>query len=66
MIDLEGCHANCASRMMRGVIEGLIPEIVAIDRLHDFDRRLFGSDEMPAEEILGHARAVAQKVAEIL
>src|SRR5512145_1618118 len=47
VIALEGCYVNCASRMMQGVIEGLKPEIVVADRLYDFDRKLFGIDEMP-------------------
>lgn len=62
-IVLEGCHVNCASRMMQGVIEGLAPEIVVADRLYNFDRKLFGIDEMPLEQIQAHARTVADKLA---
>lgn len=66
LIALEGCPVNCASRMMSGVIEGLAPEIVRTDRLCDFDRKLFGIDEMPPEEIQTIARSVAQKIAATL
>lgn len=66
LIALEGCPVNCASRMMAGVIEGLEPEIVRTDRLCDFDRTLFGIDEMPPEEIQALARTVAQKIAATL
>ena len=66
LIALEGCHVNCSSRMMAGVIEGLTPEVVIADRLYDFDRELFGIDEMPAGEIQEHARTVAQKIAATL
>lgn len=63
VIALEGCHVNCASRMMQGVIDGMNPEVIIADRLYDFNRKLFGVDEMPAEEIQAHARTVAEKIA---
>jgi uncharacterized metal-binding protein len=66
LIALEGCFLNCSSRMMRGVIGDLEPEIIIADRLYDFDRRLFGIDEMPRAEIEAHARTVAEKIAERL
>jgi uncharacterized metal-binding protein len=66
VIALEGCFLNCASRMMRGVIPDLAPEVVVADRLYDFDRQLFGIDEMPAADIARHARTVAEQVAATL
>ena len=66
VIALEGCFLNCSSRMMRGVIGDLEPEVIIADRLYDFDPRLFGIDEMPRAEIESHARTVAEKVAERL
>ena len=66
VLALEGCPVHCASRMMRGVIEGLEVEIVRADLLCDFDRSRFGIDEMTPEEILVRAREVAQKVAATL
>lgn len=66
LIALEGCVVNCSSRMMSGVIEGLAPEVVIADSLYDFDRELFGVEEMPPEEIQAHARTVAQKIATTL
>lgn len=66
LIALEGCFVNCSSRMMNGVIEGLAPEVIIADRLYDFDRELFGVEEMPPEEIRAHARTVAQKIAATL
>lgn len=62
LIALEGCFVDCASRMMNGVIDGLAPEVVIADRLYEFDRQLFGIEEMPAEEIQAHAATVAQKI----
>jgi len=63
VIALEGCFVKCASRMMEGVIEGLNQEVVLADQLYEFDRQLFGIEEMATDEILMHARTVAQKVA---
>ena len=66
VIALEGCFLNCSSRMMKGVISDLKPEVIIADRLYDFDRRLFGIDEIPRADIEAHARTVAGKVAERL
>ncbi|HSB69243.1 MAG TPA: putative zinc-binding protein [Candidatus Methylomirabilis sp.] len=66
VIALEGCFLNCSSRMMRGVISDLEPEVIIADRLYHFDKRLFGIDEMPRADIEAHARTVAEKVAERL
>lgn len=63
LIALEGCFVNCSSRMMNGVIDGLEPEVIIADHLYDFDRKLFGVEEMPAEEIQANARTVAEKIA---
>lgn len=62
VIAVEGCGISCASRMMQGVMDGLKPEIVYADRLYDFDRSLFGADQMPPEEIAAHGRTVAEKL----
>jgi uncharacterized metal-binding protein len=66
LIALEGCFVNCSSRMMHGVIQGLEPEVIIADRLYDFDRNLFGIDEMSPEESRTHANTVAMKIAATL
>ncbi|HKZ17827.1 MAG TPA: putative zinc-binding protein [Geobacteraceae bacterium] len=66
LIALEGCIINCSSRMMNGAIDGLTPEVIVADRLYDFDRKMFGIEEMPPEQIQAHAHAVAQKIADSL
>lgn len=50
----------------KGYIEGLKPEVVIADRMYEFDRSLFGVDEMPPEQLLSHARTVARKIADSL
>jgi uncharacterized metal-binding protein len=62
LIALEGCFIECASRMMRGLIPGLAPRVIVADSLYDFDRSLFGIDQMTEDEIKTHAMTVAQKV----
>lgn len=66
VLALEGCPVDCASRMMTGVIQGLTPEVVNVSKLYDFDRSLFGIEEMAPEEIRTHARIAAEKVVEFL
>ncbi len=62
VIVLEGCFINCSSRMMKGVISELEPEVIVADKLYDFDRSLFGIDEMSEEEIKTHSQDVAKKI----
>jgi uncharacterized metal-binding protein len=64
VVALEGCFIECASRMMKGVIPELEPEIIIADNLYEFDRSLFGIDEMPEAQIKVHAEEVARKVLE--
>jgi hypothetical protein len=49
--------------MMKGVLPNLKPQVVIADKLYQFDRRLFGINEMPEPEIRQHARAVATSIA---
>ena len=65
-IALEGCFIECASRMMKGVIPELKPEVIIADTLYDFDRSLFGIDQMPEAQIQVHAEEVARQVLERL
>ncbi len=66
IIALEGCFINCSSRMMKGVIRELEPEIIIADQLYDFDRSLFGINEMSEDEIKIHSQEVAKKIVERL
>ena len=63
VIALEGCFIKCASRMMAGVANNFNPEVIIADKLYDFDRNLFGIDEMPEKEIKAHAEMAAKKIA---
>jgi len=64
VIALEGCFIECGSRMMKGVIDGLKPEIVIVDRLCDFDKNLFVINDLPEEKIKELARLAANKISE--
>ena len=65
-VALEGCFIECASRMMKGVIPDIKPEVVIADTLYDFDRSLFGIHQMPEGQIKIHAEEVARKVMALL
>lgn len=66
VIALEGCFIKCSSRMMKGAIPGLKPKVIVADELYDFDRNLFGINEMAEKDINSHAQNVADKVAKML
>ncbi len=63
IVAIEGCFLECATRMMKGVLPGVQPEVVIADRLYDFDRSLFGFEEMPEPQLNEHAREVARVIA---
>jgi uncharacterized metal-binding protein len=66
VIVLEGCYIECASRMMKGVIDNLNPEVIIVDRLYDFDKKLFGINEVSEQQIKEFANTAAHKVAETI
>jgi len=66
LIAVEGCFIKCATRMMQGVLGNLEPEVVIADGLIDFDRNLFGIDEMDPGRITAHATSVAKQIAAML
>lgn len=66
LIALDGCFIECSARMMKGAISDLDPEMIITDGLCDFDKKLFGIDEMTENEIKICAEQVAEKVAEKL
>ncbi len=51
VIALEGCLIECASRMMKGVIPELKPEIIFVDRYYKFDKNLFAINEVNEDEM---------------
>lgn len=63
LLVLEGCPVNCASRMLCGLSENIHPEIIHTDVLADFDKSLFGIDEMSEVEINKLAYSVACEIA---
>jgi uncharacterized metal-binding protein len=59
---LDGCSMACGTRLLQGAEPQVKPKVVFTDRLIEFDRGLFGVDEMPEEEIDHHARTIAGRV----
>jgi uncharacterized metal-binding protein len=64
VIAVEGCFLECSSRMMKGVIPGLTPEVIIADTHYEFDRSLFGINEMSEGDIKSHGEEVSAKIAE--
>lgn len=64
VLALEGCFIECGSRMMKGVIDNLQAEIVIVDRLCDFDKKLFSINDLPEEKIKELAHTAAIKINE--
>jgi uncharacterized metal-binding protein len=59
---LEGCSLECASRSLEAVVPTMKPVLIQTDGLADFDRNLFGLNELDEREIAAIAEKVAQKV----
>jgi uncharacterized metal-binding protein len=66
LIVLEGCPVDCGSRLINGLSDDIHPEVIRTDSLADFNKNLFGIDEMSEEEINKQALLVAKKISNIL
>ncbi len=61
---LEGCGMACATRIAKGAVPGLEPEVVLTSKFFQYDPGVFGVDEVPDEQINIEARKVAGEVVE--
>lgn len=66
VIALEGCPIECASRMMKGVIPNLNPEVIILDKYYDFDKNLFAINDASEEEISKFSQEAANNIKSIL
>lgn len=62
VIVLEGCGINCASRMMKGVIDDLEPEVIHVHEQYDFNTKLFGVNEASENEYKKFAKQATDKI----
>jgi len=62
VVALEGCSIKCASRMMKGVIDDLEPEIILVDNYYSFDKNIFGIDEVSEQEIKQFASQATRRI----
>jgi uncharacterized metal-binding protein len=62
VISLEGYAIQCASRMMKGVINDLKPEIILVDKYYIFDKNLFAINEVTEEELEKYSAEAAGKI----
>jgi len=66
VVAVEGCSIDCGSRMMKGVLPQLAPEVFRIPDLTEFDTHLFSIREMPEEQRKMHAAKAAREIAKKL
>lgn len=64
VLALEGCFIKCSSRMMKGVIDKLNPEIIIVDTLCNFNKKLFAINDLSEEKIKELAIDAANKIVE--
>ena len=62
VIALEGCSIKCASRMMKGVIDDLEPEIILVDQHYDFDKSLFGINDASEQAMKSYAKQATKNI----
>jgi uncharacterized metal-binding protein len=62
VIAIEGCFLNCSSRMMAGVIPGLVPVVVQADTLYDSSAVPFSIDDVPDNMYTVYGHKVAESV----
>ncbi len=59
---LDGCGLACGTRLFKGAFPEKKPTVVFTDGLVEFNRELFGVDEMPEDEIKDYARTAAEVI----
>jgi uncharacterized metal-binding protein len=64
VLAIEGCMTDCASRTMKSVLPEINPFIIETDKLADFNKSLFGIDEMNHDEIMKIVKSVAKQLKE--
>lgn len=66
LVALEGCPVECGSRMISGISDEIRPKVIRTDSLADFDKSLFGINELSEEKINKLSYDVALQIAEKL
>ncbi len=61
---LDGCGMACGTRLTKGALPGLEPEVVYANEFYKLDQEVFGVDEVPDAEISANAETVAKQVIE--
>jgi uncharacterized metal-binding protein len=66
VIALEGCFIECASRMMRGVIPNLKPEVIFVDKHYSFNKNLFAINEVSEDELIKYSAEAAMNITKLV
>lgn len=59
---LEGCALKCGYRLLKAAVPSMEATTIIADEMYDFDRSLYGVDEIDEEKIKTYAYQVAEKV----
>lgn len=62
VIIIEGCALKCGYRLLKAAIPTMKANSLIADEMYDFNRSLYGIDEMEDENIKIHAYQVAEKI----
>ncbi|MFH0733110.1 MAG: putative zinc-binding protein [bacterium] len=66
VIALEGCVIECASRMMKGVIPNLKPELIFVDQFYTFNKNLFAINDVTEDELIKFTDEAFGKIKDII
>jgi len=66
VIALEGCFIECASRMMKGVIPNLAPEVILVDKYYTFDKNLFAINDVSEDELIKYSNEATSNIKKLI
>lgn len=66
VIALEGCFIECASRMMKGVIPNLSPEVILVDKYYTFDKNLFALNDVSEDELIKYSNEAISNIKKLI
>ena len=66
VIALEGCVIECASRMMKGVLPEIKPEVIYVDQFYTFNKNLFAINDVTEDELTKFSNEAYNKIKDII
>lgn len=66
VVALEGCFIECASRIMKGVIPNLKPEVIIVDKYYAFNKNLFAINDVSENELARYSTEATDNIRKII